>query len=122
MARRWVKVELKNFNQSYVIIEFLIEAAKTTSKQFRMEHMIGFRPSVLHFETAGRVFRDLRFKGLIKYEIKDKSSGVYTLLSNVRELERSRQIVIDRGYYIDESDAVIISNKFAVPIEQGNLL
>ena len=122
MAKIWVNINLKNFNQSPIIIDFLIRIAQTTSKKFRMEDMIRYCPDVLRYESSGRIFRDLRFKGLIEYEIKDKSSGVYTLLSDIYELQRSKQRVIDKGYWIEETMPVMMNNNFAFPVEQMKLL
>jgi hypothetical protein len=102
-----------DFEQSEIIVDYLMKIADTSSKQFTVEKMIVENKGQLKFETSPRYLRDLRFKGLVKYEVPIRRAGLYNLVSTFQELRAVKRIIADRGYDIDAAAPVITVNNFA---------
>jgi hypothetical protein len=84
--------------------------------------MIAFNTKALNFKTSPRILRDLRQRGLIKYEVTNIHHGIYELKSNYTELLQARAWLEQGGYWINEESPVMVSNKFSVPVEQLSLI
>jgi hypothetical protein len=121
MSNVWVEVKVIHQRQSLAIIDFLLDVARRP-RHFKTDDMVDFNKEVLCMKTSPRVLRDLRFKGLINYEVINMRAGIYQLYSSYNELLISKSRVEQGGYWIEETTSVVISNSFAFSVEQMNLL
>jgi hypothetical protein len=119
--KRWVDIKVINIKQALIIIEFLLKVAKRPHP-FKTDDMIAYNPVALNFKTSPRVLRDLRWQGLITYEVPDKSSGLYILYSSYKKLLRSLAYVKHGGYYINKRTPVLVGQRCGVSIKQTSLL
>jgi hypothetical protein len=121
LEKRWVEVRVMCVEQSLEIIRFLLWIGKRP-RPFKTDDMIAFNTKALNFKTSPRILRDLRQKGLIKYEVTDRRLGIYELQSSYTELLQARAWLEQGGYYINDESPIMLSNKFVTSVEQMSLI
>jgi len=114
--QRWVEIKIKWSEYMPTVIDFLSTIAVSRNKQFREEDIVNFNPVTL--KHGLRYLRELRFKGLVRYEMPCRQTGIYVLKSDVFELEITKNRIKAKGYFIEETNPVIIPKQCKNDVEQ----
>ena len=118
--QRWVEIKIKWSEYMPTVIDFLLTIATTKDKQFKEEDMIRFNPTIL--KHGLRYLRELRFKGLVRYEMPCRQTGIYVLKSDVFELQIAKNRIANGGYHIEQSSPVVIPKQCKNDVEQLSLI
>jgi len=121
MSSRWVDVRVDSRCKQLIIMDFLLGIA-LRPRLFKSDDLVEYDKKALNFKSSMRFLRDLRFKGLIRYEVTRRSEGVYKLNSSYAELIEAKSRIEEGGYWIDEEMPVLINSDYSTDIEQLKLL